>query len=166
MRTIACAALLAVCAQLGGCGLLIGGLIRDGSRKQQEQAQVVASLARYRQLIIAIDADRVADMFTPDGELSHDAQAPITGPGRIQAFLKGYADYKIQAYELRALATETNDGLASQQGTYSQTVALPSGAVAQVAGQFDANWARQADGRWLLKRLHTASAVAGATGTH
>ena len=84
MRIALLTAFAALCLGLGGCGLLIGGLLRDGMRQGSEESQVVASLARYRQLVFQVDAERLADMFTAKGELSHNAEKPWVGgePGR------------------------------------------------------------------------------------
>ncbi|MBS0446444.1 MAG: nuclear transport factor 2 family protein [Proteobacteria bacterium] len=143
---------------LSGCGLLIGHVVRQVEGEKRQEAEVVASLARYRQLSVAADAERLADMYDSGGELSHGDGPPHVGHDDILAFLKGYAGYRIRTYELQATSTSVEgDGRVTQEGRYSQTVVAPGGKTITAAGTFSARWAHQPDGRWLLRRMHTAS---------
>lgn len=161
MRTVFINILVASCLALSGCGLVIGYALRESGRKSVEESQVIASLARYRQLVIAVDADRLADMFVADGEMSHDAEKPYLGQDQIRTFLKGLTGYRIQEYKLQALSTVVTSGTAREHGTYAQVVTSPGGDAIKAAGEFDANWQHQTDGRWLLTRMHTTSPGAG-----
>jgi uncharacterized protein (TIGR02246 family) len=157
MRSTLSSILVAICVSLGGCGLVIGYALRESNRHSLEDSQVVASLARYRQLIIDVDAERLADMFVADGELSHDAEKPYLGQNQIRTFLRTFAGYKIQEYELRADSTAVEKETAKEHGTYAQVVIPPNGSPIKASGEFDATWQHQADGRWLLSRMHTTA---------
>ena len=155
MRKIQLGTLLALCLALDGCGLLIGGFIRDSGRKTQEESQVTASLDRYRQLVLRGDAERLADMYAPRGELWHNAEKHHLGPEQIRLFMENSADHKVQSFELRALSTVVEEGAVKQRGTYQQRVRVPNGSDIQAAGEFEATWVHEPDGRWLLSRMHT-----------
>lgn len=155
-RPLLLPALLSSCLALGGCGLLIGHAIREGTRANEQESQVNASLERYRKLTLAQDIDRVADMFTPVGELSEGSDKPLVGQEQIRSFLKGLGTYRIQDYSLNATSTKLESGEVTQLGTYSQAVTTPIGTVVNAAGSFEAKWQRQSDGRWLLTRMHTS----------
>jgi hypothetical protein len=147
MRYLWTVPLVALCTGSSGCGLLIGHAINSSNRTKVEESQVLASLARYRQLVVDVDAERLADMFVGNGELSHGAEPPHLGQEDIRGFLKQFADYKIQKYELQA-ATTTVDALsAKQHGTHAQEVLAPNGSALKAAGEFDAIWQHQPDGR-------------------
>lgn len=156
--------LLCLSMALSGCGLVIGHAIREGMRKKQEESQVVASLARYRQLVIAVDSRRLADMFVEDGELSNDTETPHVGQGQIRAFLESRVGYKVQDFVLSASSTTSENETATQRGTYAETVLTPDGKVSRTGGGFYAVWRHQSDGRWLLARMHMRSGAAGAGG--
>jgi uncharacterized protein (TIGR02246 family) len=160
MRTLLVTFVLAGSLSVSGCGLLIGTLVRDGTRKKQEESQVVASLERYRTLALAADADRVADLFTDQGELSNAGEPPHRGPEQIRSFLKGLGAYQVRQYDLHATTTQVDGGAATEHGTYAQIVVTLAGNTVETAGDFDAEWVRQPDGRWLLRRMHTIPATA------
>ena len=157
MRYLWTGLLLALCTWLSGCGLLIGHAINSSNRTGVEESQVVASLARYRQLVVDVDVERLADMFVSNAEMSHGDETPHIGQQDIRGFLKQFADYKIQKYELQATSTAVDSQTAKQHGTYSQEVLAPNCNPVKATGEFDAVWQHQPDGRWLLVRMHTMS---------
>jgi uncharacterized protein (TIGR02246 family) len=151
-------ALLAiVCMALGGCRSLARESRHEHAAQRYEESQVVAALARYRQLVIDVDPERLADMFDVDGELSHNDEKPYKGHETILKFLKSFTGFKVQAYELRASSTTVDADRATQTGTYRQTVLSPEGATLDAEGSFKAEWRHQPDGRWLLRLMHTSS---------
>jgi uncharacterized protein (TIGR02246 family) len=157
MRPAACIlAFCAILAALPGCRLMVREARRDSAVERHQDAEVDAALARYRDLVVQVDAPRLADMFDADGEISYGDQKASVGHDAILAFFNSFAGYKVVAYELRATGTSAQGGSATQSGTYSQTAQSPSGETIKTEGKFEARWARQADGRWLLKRMHTS----------
>lgn len=125
--------------------------------QRADVSQVVAALETYRQLAVAMDAERIADAFDPQGEVSHNDGMPVTGRTAIVGLFKSFTGYKIESYELRGTSTAINGSSATQDGAYAQVVRAPDGGVINAAGRFTAEWRRQSDGRWLLHRMHTVS---------
>jgi hypothetical protein len=164
MRTLLRLLTLAALAfSLSGCGLLVGHLIRENTRSDLEESQVIASLARYRRLCMEAAPDRLADMFSEAGELSLDGEPPHVGPAAISAYLKSPALHGARACDLRASSTKVDKAAATQSGRYVQTLPSPAGGSGTTTGTFEADWLRQADGRWLLTRLRTLSSAGGGT---
>jgi uncharacterized protein (TIGR02246 family) len=147
----------AVFMALGGCRAAMREARHDAAVKRHEASQVVAALARYRQLVVEVDAEGLADMFDATGELSHNNEKPHVGHEAIRGLLKNFVGYKVQDYELRAISTTVESDGATQYGTYRQTVLTPGGDTVKAEGTFEADWLHQPDGRWLLRRMHTAS---------
>jgi uncharacterized protein (TIGR02246 family) len=158
MRRILIGLLVLGSATLNGCGLVIGQLVRSQTQNLQAEQQVNASLARYRQLVMASDVDRAADMFSVDGVLTQDGEPPLKGQENIRLFLKKASGIKLQAYQLQSATTSISERSAKQHGSYAQTTLAPTGTSVSVSGEFDAQWTQQADGRWLLDSLHTNTA--------
>jgi ketosteroid isomerase-like protein len=131
--------------------------MNSSHRTKTEESQVAASLARYRQLVVEVDAECLADMFVGNGELSHGNEPPHVGQADIRSFLKQFGGYKIQKYELQAATTTVDARTAKQHGNYKREVLAPNGSLLMTAGEFDAVWQHQPDGRWLLVRMHTVS---------
>jgi len=151
MKSARCLIVFIVLASLlSGCGQ---HRVRPGD-------EVDVALYRYRHLIQQGDFDRVAGMFESNAELSHDELAPIVGRDSIRTFLNSFKDYKIIEYELVVMSTSQSGAAATQLGRYHQKVISPAGAPIEVRGSFSAEWARDADGSWLLHRMHTSSGAA------
>jgi uncharacterized protein (TIGR02246 family) len=150
---LACAALLA----LGGCRSLMRESRHEHAVQRNQESQVLAALARYEHLVIEVDAERLADMFDTNGELSHNDEKPYVGHDTILGFLRTFVGFNIREYELRAASTTIAGDSATQTGTYRQTVLSPTGTTIKAEGSFKAEWQHQRDGRWLLRRMHTSS---------
>ena len=122
------------------------------------RAEVEAAFQHYCTLLRAIDHTGIAAMFSADGELVNAGEAPVRGAAMINAYLAGFADYKILSYTTGPLVTDVNGDYARLQTVYHQTVRIPDGRVINVSGQLEALWRRSAKGRWYLTRMSTASA--------
>ena len=117
---------------------------------------VAAALENYVQLLRRQDAAGLAELFVPEGSSSHADQKPIVGRSAIRAFLESFASYKVLAHEMPVTSVSVQGNRVTQTGTYRQTVRTPAGETIQVRGVFVAEWERQPDGRWLIRRMHTA----------
>ncbi len=151
---------LTITLRLSGL-LLAVALAGCVSRPAPERAVDVA-LENYVQLLRRQDAAALSELFAPDGSLGHAGQAPIVGPAAIRAFLESFASYKVVAHAMPVTSVSVEGNHVTQVGTYSQTVRTPDGRTIQVNGIFVAEWERQSDGRWLIRRMRTAPP--GATG--
>lgn len=146
--------LFAVLIGLVGCQSNNGGISHaDTGIRRQEATQVVAALASYRQLVINLDSERLADMFTPDGELIFNEAQPYKGRAAVLGYWRAFNGFKVDVYDLRATATSIESGAATQTGSYSQSASGPDGRQYKSSGRFETDWLQQPDGRWLIRRM-------------
>ena len=137
-------------------GLLLAVALAGCATRPAPARAVGAALENYVQLLRRQDAAGLSEMFVPDGSSSHADQKPIVGRPAIRAFLESFAGYKVVAHEMPVTSVSVHGNRISQSGTYHQTVRTPDGQTIQVRGVFVAEWERQGDGRWLIRRMHTA----------
>lgn len=154
-RTLVLTTALACALALGGCGFIVirSAKYAYGEFTKDERA-VDTALSRYRQLVVARETDKIADMFDVTSELAVDEHAPVLGRDAIRAFLQSRGDDQIVEYELTPSTTTVSGANGSQRGTYRQKLRTPAGQETTVQGSFEAQWVRQANGPWLIRRLH------------
>ena len=165
IRIVRAAAIGLLLALLSGCAFVVLHGVRHAYKTYVKPvSEIEAALAQYRTLVLGMQPDKVALMFDASAELSHEDRAPVVGQAAISAYLNSFAGYKVLEYELAATGTTLKGETAIQLGNYRQTVEAPGGDTVADRGRFEARWLHQADGRWLISRLHTASGSAGAGG--
>jgi len=118
---------------------------------------VAVALENYIQLLRRQDAAGLSELFISDATSSHADQKPIVGRAAIRALLEAFANYKVLAHEMPVTSVSVQGNRVTQTGTYHQTVRTPDGQTIQVRGVFTAEWERQPDGSWLIRRMHTDS---------
>jgi ketosteroid isomerase-like protein len=72
-------------------------------------------------------------------------------PSRIEAALQAYA--KTEGREMTGGSLQILGPSALQSGTFRRKTRLPDGTVVESQGTFEAEWDRQADGSWLVRRM-------------
>jgi uncharacterized protein (TIGR02246 family) len=130
------------------------------SPKADAEEQVKAAMRRYDQLVLAMNAEGIAAMFTPDGELIDAGKTIARTPASILAFLQSF-DGKVRVEEnVNSIESVTVTGAtAILTGTYQQkALLLPDNREIRVQGKFEVEWSRQPDGQWLVRRMSTRSA--------
>ncbi len=141
------------------CLLLVAAVAVPTTRATPPPAaakDVEAALQNYARLQKAVDAAGLAASYTADGELLGPGMDALKGPAAIKKFLASFADVKMQAMSMTSEHTDVWGNDALQWGTYAQTVVLPDKKEPQeFHGRFVVQWAKQPDGRWLIKRLLT-----------
>ena len=116
---------------------------------------VVAALAAYRQSVLAMNVDASIALMEPDVSVGHGDQPGLVGRDKVEAMLRGFAGYKMQAYTLVADSTTVTGATAQQHGHWVQDVTAPDGKPLHVFGVFDATWHHDADGAWRIAKMHT-----------
>src|SRR5262245_2054913 len=117
------------------------------------ESEVEAAMQRYNQLILAMDAEGIAAMYTEDGQLGDGPQA-VRGREAIRDFLASFTDVTVLAYSTTTDSMTVSGDTAVQTGTYEQRARLASGRTVTVRGTYRAEWVRQ-DGQWLSQKLTT-----------
>jgi len=133
---------------------------RVPSPKADAEEQVKAAMRRYDQLVLAMNAEGIAAMFTPDGELIDAGKTVASTPASIRSFLQSF-DGKVRVEEnTSSIESITVTGAtAILTGTYQQkALLLPYKREIRVQGTFEVEWSRQPDGQWLVRRMSARSA--------
>ena len=119
------------------------------------EAGVVSALAAYRESVLAMNVDASVALMEPDVAVSHGDQPGLVGRDKVEAMLRTFAGYKMQAYTLVAESTAVTGATAQQHGHWTQDVTTPDGKPVHVSGVFDATWHHDADGAWRIAKMHT-----------
>jgi uncharacterized protein (TIGR02246 family) len=119
------------------------------------ERQVDDALAAFRKSIADNNVDATVSLLAPDASLSNANEPPIIGTAAIGAFLRTFAGFHIDDYQLTGVSTQVNGDTATQRGHYHQAVTTPDGKPVEVDGVFEAIW-KQRNGQWRLERMHTA----------
>ncbi len=114
---------------------------------------VNSSLLEYTRKVKSMDAPAIASTFTSDGELLEPGMKALRGRAAIQAFLASLTGARVESVTMQAEATEVWGSNALQWGTYSQRVVVGDKPAAEYSGRFALQWARDASGAWLIRRL-------------
>ncbi len=122
---------------------------------QSAGEQIIAALERYRVAVLELDIDSEVASFTEDAQLSQGSEPAVQGRTTIRALLQSQAGFKVVGYELHTTATRVQGQTAIQNGFYGQRTISPQHQSKIVKGVFEVEWLRQADGSWLISRLHT-----------
>jgi len=118
-------------------------------------AQVTQVRTAWRQAALAHDAAGVAALYTDDAVfVGADGQA-ARGPAAIQEALTPYVG-GMTSMELSDTHTEAGVDLASDMGSYTQTVQTPDGAEQTMSGGYLVVLRKQADGSWKIVQQLTA----------
>ena len=116
--------------------------------------QVEAAMRRFNRFMRVGPPDSVAAMFTTDGELYEPRDEVYTGHASIRNFFAPLTvDVRLESARTTTQALELFGKSVLQWGEYVDNGGEVSRATMSYRGRFVAEWARQADGRWLLRRL-------------
>jgi Tol biopolymer transport system component len=127
----------------------------EGMRPGDPRLEVEAALAEYARDLRALDAARLAAAYAPDGELLDPGMPPHQGPAAIKAFLDSFQGVVIESASMTPDSTEVWGTAALTFGRYAQRVRVGDTPAADYRGRFVVEWAKQSDGRWLIRRLLT-----------
>jgi len=163
-------ALVVISLVAAACGT--GENMQGAAEPAVDTAAVVAQVAQvrtaWRQAALAHDAAGVAALYTDDAVfVGSDGQA-VSGRAAIQEALAPFVA-GMSGMELSATHTVAGVDLASDMGTYSQTLQTPEGAEQSMTGSYLVVLRRQPDGSWkILQQLSALPApmpAAGGEGT-
>lgn len=128
-----------------------GGL-RDRSTAAESRGEVAAAMARYQQAVRTVDPDAISAFYTEDGTLFEPGIAPIASRASIRAFVASFPGVTVDSATATPDIIDVYDGTAYLWGSYFERLSFPGQPVSEQHGRFIAEWVRQADGAWLIKR--------------
>jgi hypothetical protein len=129
-----------------GCGVHEGAATAD-------RAGVERAMQRYDSLLVRMNTDSIALLFTADGDLGTVAH----GRDSIRKFLARFAAFKVlyQASTTDSIALDHDTAV--QTGHYHQRTVIPVNDTVAVKGAYTARWIFFSDSGWLLKKMETVS---------
>jgi hypothetical protein len=134
------------------CLLLIIGT--SSPAQDKSSAGVERSMKTYDQLILGMDPDSIALIYSPDGELGNMAK----GRDSIRTFLSGFKNFRVLSQSSETERISIDHDSAFQTGTYRQTVILPAKDTVTVKGSFTALWIWMNGSGWRIRRMETQPA--------
>jgi hypothetical protein len=120
----------------------------------QTRESVVQAMKKYDSLILKMDVDSIAMLYTPDGNLGNIAQ----GRDSIRNFLNRFRSFKVLYQESAADTFSFHDGTAMLKGVYHQKTIIPPNDTVSVTGRYDSKWIWIAGSGWHIKSMETTPA--------
>lgn len=108
-------------------------------------------MKHYDHLIKNMDADSIALLYTPNGNLGDI----VHGRDSIRKFLLSFQNMHVISQSSTTSFIEVEGDTATQKGTYRQTVYIPGKDTIHVKGAYTANWLWMPPGEWHIKRMIT-----------
>jgi len=126
----------------------------DPAASTAARAEVGAAMQRYQVAARSVNPDSSAPFYAPTAILFEPGIQPIQTKDSIRAFLASFPGVRVE------VATATPDtieiwgsSMALLWGSYFERLAFPGQPLSEQHGKFVAQWARQADGTWLIQRF-------------
>lgn len=125
--------------------------VRPGPMSER---QLEVQLQRYSNLIVAMDARAISEMYAPDGVLERSS-GPLQGREAIRDALSSTGGVRVISNDMYMLYMSYNGPAVIQTGEFKQTARTPDGKTVNVTGRFEATWVRSARGEWWIRRMVT-----------
>ena len=144
-----------------GRALLLAAVVVAGCRgdadrlASQARGEVRAALARYSDRVARMDSRGIAAMYTPDGELSEPGQPVTQGRDSIRVFLESFVGFRVEENAMSSDTIVVKGTRLVQSGRFTQRVRMPDGTEVRPRGSFTAEWVRESDGQWRIRRMHS-----------
>jgi hypothetical protein len=128
---------------------LTGGVSFQHNYRSREA--VVQAMKKYDDLILKMDEDSIAMLYTPDGSLGNIAR----GRDSIRNFLKKFINFKVIYQSSVPDSFYIHADTAVLKGSYHQkTIVAPNDTVS-VSGRFNSIWVWLNGGGWHVKNMDT-----------
>ena len=122
-----------------------------GCGTSHKESEVEAAMKRYDDLIVRMDADSLALLFEPDGELGEMAK----GRDSIRRFLQSFTNVKVLSNLSTSESVELNADSAVQKGHYSQIAVINNRDTLKPTGAYTGHWHWSPDQGWLIRKMET-----------
>jgi hypothetical protein len=129
----------------GSCILLSACM---GSR--HNETSVKTAMQQYDRLILKLDADSIALLYTPDGNLGDIA----VGRDSIRRFLSSFKNITVLSQSSTTTSIQITKDTAVQKGTYTQSDLVNKDTL-HVKGEYIATWQWLRKDGWHIKRMVT-----------
>lgn len=117
----------------------------------RDKKSVEQAMNQYDRLIKKMDADSIALLYTPDGDLGGIAK----GRDAIKKFLSTFKEVRVLSQASTTKSIEIHDNTSIQKGTYRQVVLTQGNDTIKVYGEFVATWLWIPHDGWHISRMIT-----------
>jgi uncharacterized protein (TIGR02246 family) len=103
-----------------------------------------------------MDANCIATLYTPDGEIYTTGLLQASGPEAIRSFMnQSFEAAPITSFTATIDSIIINGDVAVVRGRYDEKTTHATGQSNEAKMQYTAEWNQQPNGQWLLKRYST-----------
>jgi ketosteroid isomerase-like protein len=127
--------------------LMIGSSCGSTHRKKD----VEVAMKKYDSLIMKMDADGIANLYTPDGDLGTMAH----GRDSIKKFLSSFSNVKVLSNSSTSEQVVIQGDSSIQTGNYEQVAVVDGKDTLHLKGEFKAIWKWTSSQGWLIKKMET-----------
>ena len=131
--------------------LFCTALLFSCSTSSHNKKGVEAAIKQYDHLILKLDADSIALLYAPDGDLGNMAH----GRDAIRKFLLTFNNLKVLSQSSVTGSIKLNGDSSLQKGVYKQTVVISGKDTVTVKGAYTATWLWMGKNGWHIKRMET-----------
>ncbi len=119
--------------------------------EKHNKKNVELAMQRYNHLILQLDADSIALLFTPNGNLGDIA----VGRDSIKKFLSSFKDIKVLSQNSSTTSIIIKGDSAIQKGLYQQSDIIAKKDTMYVKGEYTALWQWLPQQGWRIKKMVT-----------
>ncbi len=128
-------------------------LIIKPAAAQHDKNGVEMRMKYYDHLIQQLDADSIALLYMPDGQLGEMAR----GRDSIKQFLSSFKNVKVLSQQSTSESMHINGDTALQRGFYTQKDVVNNKDTISVKGSYTAHWQWKENEGWLIQKMETQS---------
>ncbi len=121
------------------------------TQPQHSKESVELAMKQYDRLILKMDMDSIALLYTEDGNLGNIAR----GRDSIRKFLAGFKNMKVLSQTSVSDSITIKRDTAWQKGFYHQTVIVAEKDTVKVKGAYFATWVWMPQNGWHIKKMET-----------
>ena len=118
---------------------------------QHDKAGVEMRMKYYDHLIQKLDADSIALLYTPDGQLGEMAR----GRDSIKQFLSSFKNVQVLSQQSISESININGDSALQRGFYTQKDVVNNKDTITVKGSYTTHWQWKEKEGWLIRKMET-----------
>jgi len=134
-------------------------LLLSACNRPSDESQIEKQLELRATYVGSMNFFGQASLFAEDGLLEVAGQPPVQGPKAIQQYLSTNSRFKVLDYSEDPQKPQVDGSKAAQTVIYQQHFRDPQGKSIELNGKLTISWSRSPEGRWLIQRLVTSSAL-------
>ncbi len=127
-------------------------IIASCASTRKSNREIENAMKQYDHLIKKLDADSIALLYTPDGNLGNI----VTGRDSIRKFLSSFKNVEVLSQSSSTESISIQKDSSMQKGKYWQTDLLNGKDTIKVKGTYIATWVWIPKQGWHIKRMLTS----------